>query len=167
MNKIALVGMMGSGKSTIGLELAKNLIIHFYDLDQLIEKKENKTINEIFQTQGERYFRDLESHTLESFLKEQNKPCILALGGGAYTSYHQKMLTNHGFKSFYLKCDVDELVVRLLKILDHRPLIKDLSPSDLRVKIETLSKLRESDYRQADYTVKSLNEILEIITSLS
>ena len=78
---ITLCGMMGSGKSIIGKILAKKINYNFIDIDQLIEKKTNKPIINIFKEKGEDYFRDLEEKITVKILK--NKKTIISLGGGA------------------------------------------------------------------------------------
>ena len=74
--------MMGAGKSTIGKKLAKNLKLKFVDIDEVIEKKEKKTIKEIFKNKGEDYFRKVEVKTTFEELKRSN--LVVALGGGAF-----------------------------------------------------------------------------------
>ena len=82
---IYLVGFMGSGKSPIGPVLATRMDRPFYDLDDLIEEEQERTISEIFESQGEEYFRNLESDTLVQ--NPSSEPCVIALGGGtAYIS---------------------------------------------------------------------------------
>ena len=68
--KIILLGYMGSGKTTIGIQLAKKLFLNFTDLDEFIEEKEQKSIKEIFEQKGEIYFRKIEHKYLKQFIKE-------------------------------------------------------------------------------------------------
>ena len=79
--KIILLGYMGSGKTTIGFQLAKKLYLDFTDLDEYIEKKEGKTISDIFADKGEIYFRKIEHTYLKQFISENNS-YVLSLGGG-------------------------------------------------------------------------------------
>ena len=79
---IVLVGMMGSGKSSIGKLLSKNVDLDFIDIDKKIEEKEKKTISEIFSKFGEIYFRNLEEQISMEYLNLQNK--IISLGGGGF-----------------------------------------------------------------------------------
>lgn len=90
MNKIVLIGYMGSGKSVIGKNISKNIGIPFYDLDEIIENEEQNTIKNIFRVKGEVYFRKKESQVFNDFLKN-NDNFILALGGGTpcYANNHQ------------------------------------------------------------------------------
>ncbi|MFM8423008.1 MAG: shikimate kinase, partial [Candidatus Fonsibacter sp.] len=92
---LVLVGMMGTGKSTIGKEVAKKLKIEFIDTDILIENETNQTIAEIFKKNGEKYFRDLEE---KIFLRIKNdKEKIISSGGGAFIneSIRKKILKEY------------------------------------------------------------------------
>ena len=82
---ICLIGLMGAGKSVIGKLLAKELRIRHYDSDKLIEKKLNKSINQIFSDHGESYFRNIEEDIVLSLLDKKN--CVISLGGGSILSY--------------------------------------------------------------------------------
>ncbi|MEO6317557.1 MAG: shikimate kinase [Acidimicrobiales bacterium] len=80
-NHVVLVGLMGSGKTTVGRRLAVRLDRHFVDADAALEEIADRTIAEIFEQDGEAAFRDLESDTLEELL-EHHEPCVIASGGG-------------------------------------------------------------------------------------
>src|SRR5690606_31864596 len=101
-NKIVLVGYMGSGKTTIGKKLSKIINYEFIDLDAFIEEKENLTINEIFKTKGEIYFRKIE-HLYFIDIINQSSNFILSLGGGTpcYANNHLK-LKRSDITSIYL-----------------------------------------------------------------
>ena len=77
---IVLIGMMGSGKSSIGKILSKKLNLNFIDIDKKIEESENNTISDIFEKRGESYFRKIEENISINYLKLENK--IISLGGG-------------------------------------------------------------------------------------
>lgn len=79
--KVVLLGYMGSGKSTVGIKLAKKLSLPLIDLDHFIEEKEQMSIGELFQNKGEIYFRKQEMSYLE-FLLSSSEAMILSLGGG-------------------------------------------------------------------------------------
>ena len=79
---IVLIGMMAAGKTTIGFKLAKELKYDFFDIDAEIEKSENKKIVDIFQDDGEKYFRNLEEKMSLIFLEKTR--CIISIGGGAF-----------------------------------------------------------------------------------
>ena len=80
-NHVVLVGLMGSGKTTVGKRLAARLDRHFVDADAALEDIADRTIAEIFEQDGEAAFRDLEADTFEELL-EHHEPCIIASGGG-------------------------------------------------------------------------------------
>ena len=102
MNKIFLIGYMGSGKSTIARLLAEKTGINSFDLDQLIEKNAGMTVSEIFQQQGEIHFRKLEHEMLKSIIA-WSETIIVSLGGGTpcYANNHE-LLNGDGVISIYL-----------------------------------------------------------------
>ena len=81
---ICIMGLMGSGKSIIGKDLSKYLNLNFYDTDKEIELKTKKKINEIFEEEGESYFRDIEEKVCIEILTNDN--CVISLGGGSIIS---------------------------------------------------------------------------------
>ncbi|KGO89467.1 shikimate kinase [Flavobacterium suncheonense] len=131
MQKIVLVGYMGSGKTTIGKKMADKTGIPFYDLDEIIEQKTGKTISELFSEQGEICFRKLEHEIFNDFIKNQDN-FILALGGGTpcYANNHL-LLQQEDIASFYLKASIQELSKRLRREKKHRPLIAKLDDGEL------------------------------------
>ncbi len=131
MNKIVLVGYMGSGKSEIGKLLSKHTNIPFYDLDNLIENQLEKSINQIFLEDGEVFFRKKEH---EIFLAKMNsqESFILSLGGGTpcYANNHL-LLQEENVSSIYLKASISTLASRLELGKSSRPLLKDLTKEEL------------------------------------
>ena len=127
---IFLVGPMGSGKSSLGKKLAKSLDKKFIDTDKEIEKKENKTINEIFENNGERYFREKEKEFLINIPNALNM--IIATGGGivTYQENREKLKEN---KVIFLNASVERQSKRTSRS-DKRPLLKN---------VDRLKKLRE------------------------
>ena len=127
MAKIILVGYMGSGKTTIGKMLSEYVGIPFYDLDDIIEKYIGKSIPTIFLENGEVFFRKMEHKLFNEFVKD-NDSFVLSLGGGTpcYANNHL-LLQNSNIDSFYLKNTVEELVNRLKKEKQQRPLISNLT----------------------------------------
>ena len=130
--KIFLVGYMGSGKTTIGKLIAKDLKLNFVDLDKYIETSEKMTISELFQSKGEIYFRKKEYLYLKEILSSQNN-FILSTGGGT-PCYGDNMNTivTATDNNFYLKVSLPNLVERLSKEKSKRPLIKNTSDDDLQ-----------------------------------
>ena len=129
--KIVLVGYMGSGKTTIGKLLAKELEISFLDLDEVIQDGVGDTIPNMFNGKGEIFFRKKENEYLNDVLSKKTD-FILSTGGGTpcYSGNMQTMLdlADH---VFYLKISIPGLVKRLIKEKDHRPLIKNIDDGDL------------------------------------
>ncbi|MEG1265102.1 MAG: shikimate kinase [Myroides sp.] len=125
MKKIILVGYMGSGKTTVGRKLNRNLNIDFIDLDEFIEQKEGLKISDIFNQKGEIYFRKQESIWFNHLLNE-NKSLIISLGGGTpcYANNHLR-LQDDNVLSFYLKASIETLMNRL-KQDSSRPLLENI-----------------------------------------
>ena len=165
--KIALLGYMGSGKSAVGHALAEVLSIPFFDLDSLIESDLKTTIREVFDAQGEIYFRNAESRILKDFLAQQES-FVLATGGGTPCyGNNLKDLHDAGTTTVYLQVGIPTLANRLRSEKEERPLIRHLSDTDL---IEFVGKHifeRSAFYHQAQHTVavaeKSIAEIVETI----
>ncbi|WP_317236291.1 MULTISPECIES: shikimate kinase [Flavobacterium] len=170
--KIVLIGYMGSGKSTIGKEVAKNVGIPFYDLDKIIEDREEDTVKNIFKRKGEIYFRKKESMVFRDFI-QNNDTFILALGGGTpcYANNHE-VLKNEDIVSFYLKGSIKTLSNRLEDEKKNRPLIASLSKDELDDYIRKHLFDRSYYYLQSKYIIsideKSIEEITnEIILRLT
>ncbi|MFA3783750.1 shikimate kinase [Melioribacteraceae bacterium 4301-Me] len=155
--KIYLTGFMTSGKSTIGPILANVLGLNFYDLDKEIERIENRTIVEIFQQKGEKYFRDLESRILSKLAME--KGVVISLGGGTIISPHNFVLMKKTGTIVYLRVSTETLYKRLKNKID-RPLFRDLVLSEKNEKeflrrIEEVLNNRKKFYEQADIIIDS------------
>jgi shikimate kinase len=109
---IALVGYRGSGKSTIGKRLADRLWQKFVDTDDLVTKQAGKSIKEIFETQGEADFRELEAQVVAEVCNLQDH--VIALGGGAVLrEENRKAIKAAGLKVIYLRCEAEELHKRI------------------------------------------------------
>ena len=170
MDKIVLVGYMGSGKTEIGILLSKNIDLPFYDLDNLINLETSKSINEIFAEEGEIYFRKIEHQILANTIIK-NESFILSLGGGTpcYANNHL-LLNQENVTSIYLKASISTLVDRLKLSRINRPLIKDLSQNELSEYIAKHLFERSFYYNQCKNTVvvddKSMAEIVSEIEKL-
>jgi shikimate kinase len=127
--KIFLVGLMGSGKSYWTKQLAKKYKTGGYDLDYLIEVKEEKTIAEIFTEDGEDYFRKAESTVLKWFAEK--KTYVLATGGGAPCFFDNMAWMNKQGITIWLDEPLTTIAARLAPEKAHRPLIAKLSDSEL------------------------------------
>jgi shikimate kinase len=137
--KIFLVGLMGSGKSYWTKQLAKKYKTGGYDLDDLIEIKEEKTIAEIFTEDGEDYFRKVESTVLKWFAEK--KTYVLATGGGAPCFFDNMAWMNKQGVTIWLDEPLTTIAARLAPEKAHRPLIAKLSDSEL---VAFLEKQRAS-----------------------
>ncbi len=164
---IILLGYMASGKSTIGRLLASSINFEFIDLDDYIESKEGLTISEIFETKGEIYFRKVEHIYLKEILSNNNK-FLLSLGGGApcYADNMDLIKSSNKTISFYLKASINELVARLMKEKDQRPLIARFkNEEELTEFIGKHLFERNHFYNQSDFQIlidgKSKEKIVE------
>lgn len=127
---IVLIGYMGSGKSTIGHYLSKIIGFEYVDLDGYIQDNEGKSISEIFKTKGEIYFRNIETMYLKEVLNLDNT--VISLGGGTpcYGNNMEAIVNNKNVQSIYLKASIPNLVERLDKEKNDRPLISHLDSKD-------------------------------------
>jgi len=125
---IALVGLMGVGKSSIGRRLAGALGLPFKDADTEIEAAAGRSISEIFALFGEPAFRDGERRVISRLLDEP--PHVLATGGGAFAQDETRALIKQKAISVWLKADLEVLARRVAK-RDHRPLIAGKNPMDV------------------------------------
>lgn len=144
MNSIVLIGFMGSGKSSVGRELAKRTGHVLLDADSEIEKAQGKSISEIFQTQGEAAFRQLEREYLEQLAVDQRR-IILSAGGGMPLAPGNPERMQRVGTVVYLKASVDTLYERL-KYDTQRPLLQQ---GDKREIICNLLQKREPSYASA------------------
>ena len=166
--KIILLGYMGSGKTTIGIQLAKKLFLNFTDLDEFIEEKEQKSIKEIFEQKGEIYFRKIEHKYLKQFIKE-NESYVLSLGGGTpcYAGNLDLILHDKNNLSFYLRGSISTLFKRLTENKFKRPLINDLSDNQLTEYIAKHLFERSVFYDKATYKISiDDKEVQEIVTEI-
>tara|TARA_B100001175_G_scaffold220027_1_gene187271 strand:+ start:502 stop:1014 length:513 start_codon:yes stop_codon:yes gene_type:complete len=147
---LVFLGMMGSGKSSIGSLVAKKLKLDFIDIDKEIEIKLNTTIKKIFENKGEDYFRKIEEQTTLKSLKLNSS--VISLGGGAFVNkkIRQEVIKNH--LSFWLNWKPEILLSRI-KNSKKRPLTIDASDNDLI----DLVKKRSNLYSKALYEIKCDN----------
>ena len=146
---IVLVGMMGSGKSSVGRRLAARLHLPFYDADDEIEAAAGMRIAEIFERYGEPYFRDGERRVIARLLDQ--KRCVIATGGGAFAQDDTRALILERGTAIWLDVPVPVLVDRVSR-RGHRPLLVGRDPAE--VLTELLDK-RGPAYAQATLRVLS------------
>lgn len=161
-DNIALIGFMGSGKTTVGKLLAKSMEMKFVDIDKIIEAHEKKSINEIFAEKGQVYFRDLEREIISQESLKNN--CVIATGGGSIVDNENvKRLKETSF-IVYLNATVDCLYLRL-KTSTTRPILNDAQ--DRKKLIAELLEKREFLYQiSADYSV-AIDERTSIYETVS
>ncbi len=146
---IALVGLMGVGKTTVGRRLAKRLGRRFDDSDDAIEQASGRTVAGYFRDHGEADFRDGEFRVIKRLLAE-TPPLVLATGGGAFIHPPTREILREQAVVIWLKGDLDTLVERVSRN-DKRPLLKGV---DKREKMRELMDVRHPIYAQAHLKVK-------------
>jgi len=149
VSKLFLIGMMGTGKTYWCKKLAKKLKVGGYDLDFLIESHEERTIAEIFAEEGEAYFRRTETKILHWF--KEKKSFVLATGGGTPCFHENMQWMNEQGITVWIDEPVSVLAARLLPEKEHRPLIKDLSETELKQFLTDKLMQRYPFYHQATY----------------
>ncbi len=147
LNKnLVLIGMMGSGKSSIGIILSKKLEFEFIDTDNKIEKLEKKTISEIFKKSGEKHFRNIEEMVSLKLLKSNNK--VVALGGGGFINPNIRKYTQKNCISIWLDWKNETLINRI-KNSKKRPLAMKMNNFEL----QKLIIKRSTIYNLSDYKI--------------
>jgi len=164
-DKIVLMGLPGSGKSTLGKHLSLNLHLPFYDLDELIVSEIGCSISQFFKEKGEEQFRFIESKLLQHTLTLQN-PLVLSTGGGAPCFHDNIELINNNSISIYIDVPVKTLVKRLVKNDGGlRPMFFNLTDEEVSTKMLTLKESREKFYNQAKIKLSGENISAELILS--
>lgn len=161
MKTIVLIGMMGSGKTTIGKLLGEKLTLRSIDIDVIIEQNEKKTVSEIFQNEGEKYFRNIERETIKKIFT--NKDLIISLGGGAFEDQLTRKLLLKNSTVIYLKTSPNVILERI-KNNTNRPLLKNQMTVE---KIQSIILQRQKNYELANITIltdnKNTDKIVEEI----
>lgn len=164
--KIFLIGFMGSGKTFLGKQLSQKLSIPFFDLDEQIESHENKKITEIFEKDGEEYFRLLEKDTLH-IITESHDSFVMATGGGTSCYFNNIDYIKSSGTVIWINTPIHVLFERLLKEKDTRPLIRNLEDDQIRGFIIKKFADRKIFYEQAHLSIEdeaiSLEEIVDKI----
>jgi XRE family transcriptional regulator, aerobic/anaerobic benzoate catabolism transcriptional regulator len=165
---LALVGLRGAGKTTIGKKVATRLGWKFFELDELIEKAAGMTLPNIFEVHGEEYYRQLEQDVLIRFLLAEKRLFVLATGGGMVTQPETYQLLRQHCITFWLKADPQDHWNRVLH-QDPRPMSN--YPNAMQ-QLKTLLQNRETLYARADFTVNTSDHSIQksvrtIVASLS
>lgn len=164
MKKIVITGFMATGKTAVGLLLAKMLDLPFLDTDDLIEERAGKSVADIFSADGEAYFRHLEREVIASLAEAED--CVIATGGGAIVDPENlRALRNKGV----LICltATPHVILERVGTMDHRPLLHHPKPLQ---RIEELLASRLPFYSQADFSIDTsmarVEEVAEGILTL-
>ncbi len=155
---ISLIGMMGSGKSTIGKILSDYMGLSFVDMDSLIVEKESMPITQIFELKGEDYFRQVEKQVLNEILLKDNQ--VISTGGGVVKLKENISILKEKSKVFYLDVEADILYGRVKNNTD-RPLLNDV---DMKNKIYKLLEERLPLYEKAHFVIDA-NGIPEYVVT--
>lgn len=164
---IVLVGLSGSGKSTVARLLARRLGWRCIDTDQLIQRDAGMTVQEIFRVQGEPAFRTLEAETVADVCRRSRQ--VIATGGGAMVADANRAQLLAGNLVFYLESSPETLASRLSRNLSRepRPLLED---PDLVGRLAELGRQREHQYRCAHHIVhtdhRTPREVVDVIAAL-
>jgi len=160
---LVLLGMMGSGKSTIGSLISKKLNLKFFDIDKVIEKETNMTISELFEKKDEVFFRNLEEKTVMKLLNSFNG--VIALGGGSFINENIRNEVISNNFSFWLNCNTQTLLNRIKKN-KKRPVALNLNDAQLTELIIKRSKI----YSKAQFKINcyklTKNKIVRKILNL-
>ncbi|MFC1657935.1 shikimate kinase [Candidatus Omnitrophota bacterium] len=161
MANIYLVGFMGTGKTAVGREVARQLNQQFIDLDSRIEKGEGKKISQIFSEEGEAYFRNLEKQALKQIAAGAG--WVVSCGGGIILDNDNiRMMKETG--SMVCLTSRPQVILMRTQAYGHRPLLNVDNPAE---KIEELLKMRAPFYAQADYTIDTSDlTIAEVVNKV-
>ncbi|MBO9699600.1 MAG: shikimate kinase [Sporocytophaga sp.] len=163
--KLFLIGLPGSGKSTLGVKLAELLNFEFLDTDELIVKTEGMTINEIFHQFGEDHFRRLEEATLKQLNNLDNT--VISTGGGLPCFYdNMNLILSMGF-SIYLNVSPEIITERLYAVNDQsRPMVKGKTKEDMLAFLIQKCKERTGFYNKANLEINGVTSAEEVIKLL-
>ena len=153
--RIFLIGYMGSGKTTLGRKLAYILKYQFIDLDEYIEEHEGRTISQIFDEDGENYFRKLERVYLDRVIKKED--VVISTGGGTPCFFDNMELMNEYGKTIYINMHPKSILPRLLSSPSKRPLFSGKDKKEMLDYVFKTLRSREKYYNKAKRVVKGYN----------
>lgn len=159
---IVLVGMMGSGKTVVGMDIAKKLGRPFYDTDNLVRWLSGRTIQEAFDKYGEAVFRRLETKALTRIKKE--KGAVVSTGGGVVTVEENWPLMKTLGTVVYLDVPFERIAERVARHRHERPL---LAEDDWRERLKELLDTRSAEYKRADFVIdvgdRDVSEVADLV----
>ncbi len=159
---IALVGLMGVGKTTIGAKLAERLKYYFIDCDREIEDRQQRSIREIFAQSGEKYFRNFEADVVKE-ISLRDEEIVFSLGGGAFMREETRNILKEKAVTIWLYASVDEILLRIGN-KNNRPLLNN-SKKHKREILEDLAAKRYPFYALSDFKFDTAKESHEAIIS--
>ena len=152
--KLYLIGLPGSGKTTLGRKLAASLKLPFVDLDVEIEKRESVSTQIIFKKFGEQYFREVESAVLKNW-SNREESFVMATGGGTPVFFDNLQVINKTGKSIFIDVSASEIAKRIQNSQkSERPLFADVDKDAMKDRIEFMRSQRLPFYKQAHYKVE-------------
>ena len=151
MKRIVLIGYMGSGKTTVGKALAKEIGLPFYDLDWYIESRMRKKVSQIFAERGEEGFRVIERNMLHEVAEFED--VVISCGGGTPCFFDNMDYLNQQAQVVFLRCEPEVLKEHLLMGKGDRPLLKGKSAEERIGFIRQQLEYREPYYLKAKYTL--------------
>ncbi len=162
--KIFLIGFMGCGKTHLGRQISQKLKMPFFDLDEQVEEKEGMSIPEIFEKNGEEYFRLLEKDVLH-LITESHESFVMATGGGTPCFYNTiDYLKKQGIV-VWINCSTDCLYQRLLKERANRPLLSNIPDANLKSYVIRKYSSRKIYYQQASVILPEENPDIDSVIS--
>ena len=157
MKTVVLIGMSGTGKTSVAKLFAQNYNVEFFDSDKKIEELEQMTISQIFEIKGENYFRQKEKEIIKNYLQSENM--IVSIGGGAFQNFDTRELLLNTCNVIYLKTSPEIIYQRIKNDLS-RPLLCGKMSVE---KITEMINLREKNYLLAHKTINTDNKTLQEI----
>lgn len=152
---IFLIGMPGSGKTSVGTKLASEWQIPFVDMDDLIEQKAGKTIPDIFEQDSEAHFRKLEQEVLHEIIQVAHTTQVIATGGGAPCFFDNMEQMNTAGISVFIDTPLHTIVDRMMSKNQSRPLYQQATPQTLYNKLQQTFWQRKKFYWQAKIFLKA------------